>query len=315
MTRGPITGIVSGDGDERSGRRPAPVTLDLGVGLALVCAALTQLGFLFKHRGANAVPCISLQHPFRSAKALLSSRWFAIGMAVTAGAWMLHVGALALAPLSLVQAVLSTGVVMLAVLGSSLFGCRVSGRQWLGVGMTATGLVLLVVTLPRHEGAHAAYAWPALVAFEAGMLVVGALFVAAPRLGAPSHHHGAALGAAAGTLFGVSDVAIKALTGIAADGPLALLGSPWLVLAGLAAVLAFLTSARGFQEGDAVPVIACTSTGANVTCILGGIVVFGDALASHVLLVLVQVAAFALVAAAALLTPAGHGRASAQAAA
>jgi uncharacterized membrane protein len=316
MTRTAATEILSGHGDaERSDRRSAPVTLNVGVGLALVCAALTQLGFLFKHRGANAVPCIALQHPLRSARALLRSRWFAIGMAVTAGAWMLHVAALALAPLSLVQAVLSTGVVMLAVLGACLFGCRVSVRQWLGVGMTATGLVLLVVTLPGHEGPHAAFAWPALVAFEAGMLVVGALFVAAPRLGAPSHHHGAVLGAAAGTLFGVSDVAVKALTGIAADGPLAVVGSPWLLLAGLAAVLAFLTSARGFQEGDAVPVIACTSTGANVTCILGGIVVFGDALASHALVVVVQVAAFALVAAAALLTPAGHGRASAQTAA
>ena len=71
-------------------------------------------------------------------------------------------------------------------------------------------------------------------------------------------------------------------------------------------MLAFLASARGLQEGDAVPVIACTSTAANVTCILGGIVVFGDALAGGLLLA-VQVLAFALIAVAALLTPAGHG--------
>jgi hypothetical protein len=57
------------------------------------------------------------------------------------------------------------------------------------------------------------------------------------------------------------------------------------------------------------------STGANVTCIVGGIAVFGDALASHALLFVVQVAAFALVAAAALLTPSAHGRAPVEAAA
>jgi len=85
------------------------------------------------------------------------------------------------------------------------------------------------------------------------------------------------LGAAAGTLFGVSDVAIKAL----AEGGVV---SPWLPVAAAASVLAFLASARGFQEGDAVPVIACTSTAANVTVICGGIVVFGDALAGGVLL-------------------------------
>ena len=46
------------------------------------------------------------------------------------------------------------------------------------------------------------------------MLALGALLIAGPRLGAPDHHHGVMLGAAAGTLFGVSDVAIKALTGL-----------------------------------------------------------------------------------------------------
>jgi hypothetical protein len=116
------------------------------------------------------------------------------------------------------------------------------------------------------------------------------------------------LGAAAGTLFGVSDVAVKALTGVAPAGPLAIIASPWLLVAGCASVLAFLASARGFQQGDAVPVIACMSTGANVTCIVGGIAVFGDALASQTVVVVVQLTAFALVAAAALLTPTAHGR-------
>ena len=62
----------------------------------------------------------------------------------------------------------------------------------------------------------------------------------------------------------------------AGDGLLALALSPWLPVAAVAAALAFLASARGFQEGDAVPVIATTSTAANLTCIVGGILVFGE---------------------------------------
>jgi hypothetical protein len=176
--------------------------------------------------------------------------------------------------------------------------------------MTAGGLVLLVVTLPG-QGAHSAYAFPALLAFEGGMLGLGALLIAAPRLGAPAHHHGAVLGAASGILFGVSDVALKALTGAAAGGLLGLAASPWLPIAVLASALAFLASARGFQQGDAVPVIACTSTAANVTCIVGGIAVFGDALAANAIVFALQLGAFALVAVAALVTPAGHGRVAA----
>jgi drug/metabolite transporter (DMT)-like permease len=285
------------------------MTLNLGLAVALACALFTQLGFLCKHRGANHAPAIDFTRPLRSAGSLLTKKWFAIGLAVGFGAWALHVVALAMAPLSTVQAVLSTGVVMLAVLGNRLFGCRVPRRQWLGVGMTAGGLLLLMVTLPHATAVHKAFAVPALLAFEGGMLALGVLLIVVPKLGAPARHHGALLGAAAGTLFGVSDVAVKALTGVAAGGPLALIASPWLLTAIIASVFAFLASARGFQQGDAVPVIACTSTAANVTCILGGILVFGDALAGGAMLA-VQVAAFVLVAAAALLTPAGHGRAA-----
>jgi drug/metabolite transporter (DMT)-like permease len=290
------------------------LSLNVGIGLALLCAAVTQLGFLCKHKGANVAPRVDLQRPLRSAGALLRCTWFRLGLAVAAVAWVLHVAALALAPLSVVQAVLSTGVVLLAVLGDRFFGCRVTRRQWGGAAMTAGGLLLLVVTLPR-QGTQDTFAAPALIAFEAGMLVLGTLLVAAPRLGTPTHHHGAVLGAASGVLFGVSDVAVKALTGIAGGGITAILASPWLPVAALASIIAFLASARGFQEGEAVPVIACTSTAANVTCILGGILVFGDALAGNMVLFTVQIAAFVLVAAAALLMPAGHGRAPAAAAA
>jgi drug/metabolite transporter (DMT)-like permease len=280
-----------------------PLTLNVGIGLALLCAVATQLGFLCKHRGANDAPAVRLTRPLTSVLALLRARWFVLGLAVTASAWGLHVVALATAPLSVVQAVLSTGVVVLAVLANGLFGCRIARRQWLGVGMTATGLVLLVLTLPGHEGTRSAFAGSTMLAFEGGMLAVGALLIAGPRLGAPSHHHGALLGAAAGTLIGASDVAIKALTGLAGHGAGAVVASPWLLVAVLAGLAAFLTSARALQEGDAVPVIASTSTAANVTAILGGILVFGDALAGGTLLVVVQVLAFALVAAAALLMP------------
>jgi drug/metabolite transporter (DMT)-like permease len=271
----------------------------VGIALALACAAATQLGFLCKHRGASQAPRVEWQRPLRSARALLGSKWFAIGLGIGAGAFVLHVAALALAPLSTVQAVLSTGVVMLAVLGDRLFGHAVAGRQWAGVAMTATGLLLLVMTLPSPDGSHSAFAVPGLLAFEAATLALGSLLIVAPRLGAPAHHHGALLGASAGVMFGVSDVAIKALTGHPT------LFSPWLLVAVIAGVFAFFASARGFQLGDAVPVIACTSTAANLTCIIGGILVFGDALAAGILLV-VQIAAFGLVAIAALVTPSGR---------
>jgi len=277
------------------------VTLNLGILLALACAVATQLGFLYKHKGANAAPQVCMRHPLRSARELFSSRWFAIGMAVATGAWFFHVAALAFAPLSVVQAVLSTGVVILAVMAERIFGFQVGFRQWIGVGMTALGLFLLVITLPATHGAHSAYSLAGMIAFEGAMLVIGAILIGGKHLGMPDHHHGVMLGAAAGVLFGVSDIAIKALTGV--SGFVGVIGSPWLAVTVLSSIVAFYASARGLQDGEAVPVIAATSTAANVSCILGGIIVFGDPMPSDTVGICVQAFAFVLVVAAALVTP------------
>ena len=162
--------------------------------------------------------------------------------------------------------------------------------------------MLLVVTLPAASGAHSAYSLAGMISFEAGMLVIGALLISGPHLfGAPDHHHGIMLGAAAGVLFGVSDVAIKALTGL--GGVADVLVSPWLAVTVLASIVAFYASARGLQDGEAVPVIAATSTAANVSCIAGGILVFGDPLPGDAIGLVVQGLAFVLVIVAALLVP------------
>jgi drug/metabolite transporter (DMT)-like permease len=281
------------------------MTIQLGILLAFFCALATNLGFLFKHRGACAAPDVTLRHPFRSAKGLFSSKWFTIGMLVAAGAWIFHVGALALAPLSIVQAVISGGLVLLTVLAERCFGCTVGSRQWLGVGLTALGLVLLAVTLPTGTGAHSSYSLVGMIAFESILLAVGTALVLTPGLG-NHEHHGVMLGVAAGILFGVSDVAIKALThSVGTDGVLGgLLLSPWLLTCLAAPVLAFFASARGLQKGEAVPVITLTSAAANVSAITGGFVVFGDPMPNDPVGIIVQCFAFVLVIVAAALMPA-----------
>jgi hypothetical protein len=106
-------------------------------------------------------------------------------------------------------------------------------------------------------------------------------------------------------------VAIKALTG--AHGLVGVMTSPWLAVTVLASVVAFYASARGLQDGEAVPVIAATSTASNVSCILGGIVVFGDPMPGNAVGICAQTFAFVLVVAAALVTPPPVQAASAQA--
>jgi hypothetical protein len=284
---------------------PPTMTMDLGILLALACAFVANLGFFYKYRGANSVPKVQVLHPFRSARQLYSSKWFALGMLIATGSWGLHVAALALAPMSVIQVSLAAGVVFIAVMAERMFGFCVGRRQWLGLCLTAAGLVLLGITLPAMHGAHSHFSNAAMISFEAGLFGLGGLLLMGPRMGGPSEHHGIMLGAAAGVLFGVSDTAIKALTGITgAHGLMGLALSPWLAVAVLASVVAFYASARGLQDGEAVPVIAVTGTAANIAGIAGGIIVFGDPMAASPLGVVLQALAFVLVIVAAALMPA-----------
>src|SRR3954454_4136236 len=114
-----------------------PVSVQLGLVLALATAIASLLGFLLEHRGAIESPDVEWRRPLRSSLRLFRSRAYAVGMGVAMASWGLHVTALSLAPISLVQTVVASGLVLLTVLANSFFGHDVSQREWVGVAMTA----------------------------------------------------------------------------------------------------------------------------------------------------------------------------------
>lgn len=280
------------------------MTVQIGLLLALGCAFATNLAFLWKHRGAVAAPDVNVRHPVASAKGLFASRWWTIGFGVALVAWVLHVGALALAPISLVQAVISGGLVFLAVLADRWFGFELGRREWMGVALTAVGLAFLGLTVQTGaEGSHSSYSISGMIAFEGAMVFLGAVLLISHRVERVRHRRGIILGAAAGILFGVSDISIKALTGTV-PGDLMSIVSPWALVAIVASVAAFYASARGLQVGDGLSVIALTSVSANLSAILGGILVFGDPLGADPFEAVARGMAFAMVIAATALMPA-----------
>ena len=277
--------------------------IEIGILLALGCALGTNIGFLCKHRGALAAPAVSVRHPLRSAVSLFRSRWWAIGMGIATLAWTLHVAALALAPLSLVQMVISGGLVLLAYPAERWFGFKLGRREWFGLGLSAAGLGLLAVTTdPNTTGSHSTYTVPAMLAFEAAMVGVGIALLASHTSERIRPRNGELLGVAAGLLVGASDVALKALTATVPSDPLSLLG-PWAAFALIASVLAFFAIARGLQLGQGIAVIALSSVAANCAAILGGILVFGDPVGEDPLGIVLRSAAFASVIVAAALMP------------
>jgi drug/metabolite transporter (DMT)-like permease len=266
-----------------------------GLALAVGSALGTNVAFLFKQRGAVLAPPVRARHPLSSAVGLFRSRAFTLGWAVAVVAWGLHVGALALAPLSIVQAVLSGGLVFLAVLAERYFGFNLGRRQWAGVIVTAAGLAVIAITGGSHTSALRHYSLAALIAVECGVFALGAVLIRISmrdNLGPAAQ--GLLLGVAAGVLFGVSDIALKYLTGALRGGVQGIV-SEWTLAALAASVLAFYASARALQLGPGVAVIAFTSVAANLAAIIGGILVFRDPIGIGAPAIVGRIIAFGLV--------------------
>jgi drug/metabolite transporter (DMT)-like permease len=281
--------------------------VSLSVGLGLICALVSALGtnlaFLLKYKGAVAAPDVDMRRPLRSAVDLFRSRWWSIGWGVAAVAFALHVAALTLAPISIGQAVLAGGLVFLAVLAERFFGFELGRRQWIGIGLVAVSLALLTLTGGGGGKANSGYSLAGMIVFEGIAVGVGLILVLSHLIERIPVQRGVLLGIAAGLGFGISDVAIKALSGDLNRGPAGLL-SPWSVVIVTAAVFSFYASARSLQIGDGVAVIAVTSVAANLSTILAGLAVFGDRLGNDPLVIGVRIAAFAMILIGAALIPA-----------
>jgi hypothetical protein len=274
------------------------VSVALGLVLALLTAFGSVAGFLYKFRGARGAPQVELRRPIRSTILLFRSRVYLLGIGIGLSSWLVHVGALALAPISLAQATVAGGLVLLTVVADQLFGIEVTRREWIGVTLTAAGLATLAATL--HGDAHSAHSH-----YAAGVLTVFLLATAGGGLlvTAMFSRRASALAVAAGLEWAASDTSIKALSGHLDSLGVGVLVHPLALVIFLASMVGLLISARSLQLGEAVPMIALTSAAANRPTITAGPVVFSEPLPAGQLALIVRLVAFALVVLAAALTP------------
>ena len=277
------------------------VSVQVGLLLAVATALTSIVGFLYKHRGSVAAPDVEFSRPISSSVALFRSPWYALGIAVALGSWGLHVAALALAPISLVQSTIAGCLVLLTVVADRAFGHQVTRREWIGVALTALGLAFLAATLSGAGAeAHSDYVAGTLAGYVGLVTVVGLVLV---PLAGEHGRGGALLAASAGLLWGGSDVSIKALSGSLDERGAGVLVPPLAFVILVLSLLGLLVSARSLQVGRPVAVIAVTSATANVITIASGPIVFGEPMPADPAGLALRIAAFVLVIAAAALTP------------
>ena len=238
--------------------------LATGLALALASAAALNWGYYAQHGVASALPPLSLRQPLRSLWLLFREPRWLVGFLVGIGGWVLYVAALALAPLSLVQAASAGGIGLLALLASR--SAALSSRERGGVAVSIAGLVLLGVSL-SGQTAHASRGdWTSVALW----IAVSGAFAAF----AASRGSGAGLGVGAGVLYAAGDVATKA----AVFGG-ARLGFVPVLLA--CHGLAFVALQLGFQRGGVLATAGLATLFTNALPIAAGTTLFGEGLGSQ----------------------------------
>jgi hypothetical protein len=241
------------------------MTASIGAGLllALGSAAALNWSYFVQHSAATALPPLSLRRPLRSLALLFGDVRWVIGFFTGIGGWVLYVAALALAPLSIVQAASAGGIALLATLVG-----RLSRREQVGVGVAALGLVLLGVSLIGTHSPTSHGAWKSVAIWMAVSVAV-ALVAAGPASAALAG--GAGLGIAAGVLYASGDVGTKAA--LAGGGRFAFVPA-LLACHGLA----FVCLQLGFQRGGALATAGMATLWTNALPIAAGSVLFAEAL-------------------------------------
>lgn len=276
-------------------------TLVLGLGLAVVASVALNGSYLLQHAGSRGAPSVDLRRPIVTLKGLLRSRLWLAGAAAGVLGSVLHLGALAHAPLSLVQAFTAGGLVLTVPVAARAFGQRLERSELLALGALVAALSLLGLgagsPVARAVPVHALAVGVAIAALAAGALALA-------RTGG---RRGRLLGAAGGALYGAADAATKAVTMIH-GGLIAAVTSPWMVVLVLLCVAAFACFQRGLQIGPAVPVIAVMTGATNAVAIVIGLLVFGEPLGAAPAFAVMHVLAFAFAVAAGLTLVRAQGR-------
>jgi len=231
-----------------------------GLALALCSATLINLGFLLQHRGLAAVEG-------RRRLAVLRNRSWLLGQTIGWVGFLAQIVAVALAPLSLVQAFAAGGLALSVPLATWRFGQRISGPQRLAVVTVAACLAALPIALPVVRE-H----------LRSGRLGAAAVALSLVGVAASLSGSGARRAIAAGLFYGLADAAIKAISvNLRLLGAGALL-SVWSAVAALGTLAGFLAFQSALRAHDAVSSISLMTAFTTIVALGCGLLAFGESL-------------------------------------
>lgn len=270
----------------------------LAVVSALVASALINYSMYLQKKAVDVLPAVKLEISWAVFKAFVTNvPWLiAVGVALLGGG--LYAIALAIAPVSIVQPILGSGVALLAVLAIRNLGEKPRKIDLLAIGMSILGVVLIGVSLlegiPENVGHDAGVLW----LFTGVVAFLALVFPLLMRGG--GNRQAAGLGISVGLLFGLAAIFARLLlvdwgNRWTASGPAVLFASVFLIAWAATLLPGFITMQAALQRGMAVVVVPIVAGLSQLVPILGGMVALNEPFPESPFLTAVRLTAFALI--------------------
>ena len=248
-----------------------------GILLALVATTAYNVGLIQEKRALGQMPALDVRRVLRVIVSLMTSRAWLTGFALMLTGLACQTIALTFEPVSVVQPVLASGVVLVLVLSRLVLRERLHGGETWCVAVIAVSVVLLAMSATGAKDSHTASpGWVAAVMVPTA--AVGLAFAVGALRGRRrgSTVAGVWAGVGTGLLYGVAALAIKALSGIlvghqtAAGIAIGVISSPYLYVLGGSLAVAMLLFQAALQAGRASIVVPVSNVTGSVYFIIAG---------------------------------------------
>ena len=254
-----------------------------GILLALVATTAYNVGLIQEKRALGQIRALDIRRVLRVIVSLMTSRAWLAGFALMLIGLACQTIALTFEPVSVVQPVLASGVVLVLVLSRLVLRERLHGGETWCVAAIVVSVVLLAMSATGAKDSHTASpGWVAAVMVPTA--VAGLAFALAALRGRRrgSTVGGVWAGVGTGLLYGVAALAIKALSGIlvghqtAAGIAIGVISSPYLYVLGGSLVVAMLLFQAALQAGRASIVVPVSNVTGSVYFIIAGTWLFHE---------------------------------------
>lgn len=264
--------------------------MTVAIVLSLLAAVCFGTASVLQHQGANQVRRRFPLNPGLLV-AVAQQRLWLLGIAAEVTAVALHMVAVNLGALSVVQPLLTVGLVI-ALPMQAVLGLPVQKRALLAAALTVGGLGVFLAVQPTVESRDP----ESITEWLPGLVLVAIMASAALSVALTSRNRARSLGlgATAGSLFALSAALVKTWGEILGGGGPFALATSWELWTALSAgLVGALLSQAAFQSGPlGGPLAAQMVVDPVIGVTLGGIV-FGESFATGVLAV-VQAAGLAI---------------------